>query len=131
MNSQELATCYENNLPVKTIIINNGGHGMVRQWQAIIYKGRFCQIDLERSPDFVKLAEAYQCVGLRATRPSEVVPTLEKAFSTPGPVVVDMCVDKWEYVFPMVPAGGANTDMILENPTAAARDKASRSQTGF
>src|SRR5262244_3602195 len=113
------------------LVINIGGHGMVRQWQAIIYKGRFCQIDLERSPDFVKLAEAYGCVGLRATRPSEVVPTLEKAFSTPGPVVVDMCVDKWEYVFPMVPAGGANTDMILENPTAAARDKASRSQTGF
>src|SRR5438132_439167 len=131
MNSQELATCYENNLPVKTIIINNGGHGMVRQWPAIIYKGRFCSIDLERSPDFVKLAEAYGCVGLRATRPSEVVPTLEKAFSTPGPVVVDMCVDKWEYVFPMVPAGGANTDMILENPTTAAREKASRSQTGF
>ena len=131
MNSQELATCYENNLPVKTIIINNGGHGMVRQWQAIIYKGRFCSVDLERSPDFVKLAEAYGCVGLRATRPSEVVPTLEKAFSTPGPVVVDMCVDKWEYVFPMVPAGGANTDMILENPTTAAREKASRSQTGF
>jgi len=131
MNSQELATCYENNLPVKTIIINNGGHGMVRQWQAIIYKGRFCSIDLEHSPDFVKLAEAYHCVGLRATKPSEVVPTLEKAFATPGPVVVDMCVDKWEYVFPMVPAGGANTDMILENPTTATREKAARSQTGF
>ena len=60
-----------------------------------------------------------------------MVPTLEKAFSTPGPVVVDMRVDKWEYVFPMVPAGGANTDMILENPTVATREKASRSQTGF
>jgi acetolactate synthase-1/2/3 large subunit len=131
MNSQELATCYEENLPVKTIIINNGGHGMVRQWQEIIYHGRFVAIDLERSPDFVKLAEAYGCVGLRATRPSEVVPTLEKAFSTPGPVVVDMVVDKWEYVFPMVPAGGANTDMLLGRPSAAVRERAARAQTGF
>jgi len=59
------------------------------------------------------------------------VPALEKAFATPGPVVVDVVVDKWEYVFPMVPAGGANMDMILENPTVAAKDKAAKSQTGF
>ncbi|HEY7365064.1 MAG TPA: biosynthetic-type acetolactate synthase large subunit [Methylomirabilota bacterium] len=131
MNSQELATCYDHNLPVKTIIINNGGHGMVRQWQEIIYKGRFVAIDLDRSPDFVKLAEAYGCVGIRASKPAEVVPALEKAFATPGPVVVDVLVDKWEYVFPMVPAGGANKDMILERPSRAVKDKAARAQTGF
>ncbi len=131
MNSQELATCYEEQLPVKTVIINNGGHGMVRQWQEIIYNGRFCSIDLERSPDFVKLAEAYGCVGLRASKPAEVAPALEKAFSTPGPVVVDVVVDKWEYVFPMVPAGGANKDMILDRPSRAVKDKAARAQTGF
>jgi acetolactate synthase I/II/III large subunit len=131
MNSQELATCYDENLAVKTVIINNGGHGMVRQWQEIIYKGRFCAIDLDRRPDFVKLAEAYGCAGIRATKPSEVVPALEKAFATPGPVVVDVWVDKWEHVFPMVPAGGANRDMILERPSRAARDAAARSQTGF
>src|SRR5436190_12031322 len=131
MNSQELATCFAEGLPVKTVIINNSGHGMVRQWQAIIYKGRFCAIDFGPSPDFVKLAEAYGRVGIRATKPSEVVPALEKAFATPGPVVVDVVVDKWEYVFPMVPAGGANLDMILENPTVAAKDKAAKSQTGF
>jgi acetolactate synthase-1/2/3 large subunit len=131
MNSQELATCYDHNLPVKTIIINNGGHGMVRQWQEIIYKGRFVAIDLDRSPDFVKLAEAYGCVGIRASKPAEVVPALEKAFATPGPVVVDMQVDKWEYVFPMVPAGGANKDMILARPSRAVKEKAARSQTGF
>ncbi|MBI2014397.1 MAG: acetolactate synthase large subunit, partial [Candidatus Rokubacteria bacterium] len=131
MNSQELATCHDNGLAVKTIIINNGGHGMVRQWQGIIYKGRFCSIDLGPSPDFVKLAEAYGCAGIRATKPSEVVPALEEAFATPGPVVVDVSVDKWEYVFPMVPAGGANTDMILEDPGAAAKDKAAKAQTGF
>jgi acetolactate synthase-1/2/3 large subunit len=131
MNSQELATCHEEQLPVKTIIINNGGHGMVRQWQEIIYKGRFVAIDLDRSPDFVKLAEAYGCVGIRASKPAEVVPALEKAFATPGPVVVDVLVDKWEYVFPMVPAGGANKDMILERPSRAVKDKAARAQTGF
>ena len=131
MNSQELATCFESRLPVKTVIINNGYHGMVRQWQEIIYKERYCSIDLSASPDFVKLAEAYGCVGIRATKPSEVVPALEKAFATPGPVVVDMMVDREEDVFPMVPAGGANKDMILERPNKEVRAKAAKSQTGF
>ncbi len=131
MNSQELATCVESNLPVKTVILNNGGHGMVRQWQDIIYKGRFCAIDFGPSPDFVKLAEAYGCTGIRATKPSEVVRVLEKAFATPGPVLVDVVVDKDERVFPMVPAGGANTEMILEKPSRAAKDKAAKLQTGF
>ena len=131
MNSQELATCYESRLAVKTVILNNGGHGMVRQWQEIIYGGRFCAIDLSASPDFVKLADAYGCVGIRATKPSEVVPALEKAFSTPGPVVVDVAVEKDEWVFPMVPAGGANKDMILDRPSRAAKDRAAKAQTGF
>jgi acetolactate synthase I/II/III large subunit len=131
MNAQELATCYDYQLPVKTIILNNGGHGMVRQWQSIIYRERYCAIDFKGSPDFVKLAEAYGCAGIRATRPEEVTPALEKAFATPGPVVVDMWVDKWELVFPMVPAGGANKDMILEKPSKTARDRAARQQTGF
>ena len=131
MNSQELATIVEHQLPVKTVIINNGVHGMVRQWQEIIYGGRFCAIDLSASPDYVKLAEAYGCVGIRATKPSEIVPALEKALATPGPVVVDMVVDREECVFPMVPAGGANKDMILTHPTREQKAKATRSQTGF
>ncbi|MBI2526725.1 MAG: biosynthetic-type acetolactate synthase large subunit [Candidatus Rokubacteria bacterium] len=131
MNSQELATCVEEKLPVKTVIINNGGHGMVRQWQRLIYKERYCASDLGGSPDFVRLAEAYGCTGLRVTRPSEVVPALEKMIATPGPVVLDVTVDKHECVFPMVPAGGANIDMILAPPSVDVRDKAARSQTGF
>src|ERR671928_128941 len=131
MNSQELATCFTENLPVKTVIINNSGHGMVRQWQRIIYKERYCAIDLPGIPDWVKLAEAYGCVGLRVTKPSEVVPAIEKMLSTPAPVVLDVVVDKDECVFPMVPAGGANTDMILAPPTREAREKAEKSQTGF
>lgn len=131
MNSQELATCFTEGLPVKTIIINNSGHGMVRQWQRIIYKERYCAIDLPGVPDWVKLAEAYGCVGLRVSKPAEVVPALEKMLSTPAPVVLDVCVDKDECVFPMVPAGGANTEMILAPPTREVRDRAARSQTGF
>jgi acetolactate synthase-1/2/3 large subunit len=131
MNSQELATCFTEHLPVKTVIINNAGHGMVRQWQRIIYKERYCAIDLPQIPDWVKLAEAYGCVGLRVTKPSEVVPAIEKMLSTPAPVILDVVVDKDECVFPMVPAGGANTDMILAPPTREVRDKAAKSQTGF
>ncbi len=129
MNSQELATIVANQLPIKAVIINNGGHGMVRQWQDIIYGGRFQSIDLSASPDFVKLAEAYGAAGIRATKPNEVVPALEKAFATPGPVVVDVMVDKDEYCFPMVPAGGANKDMILEKPNKEVKVKAAKSQT--
>jgi acetolactate synthase I/II/III large subunit len=131
MNSQELATCFTEGLPVKTVIINNAGHGMVRQWQRIIYNERFFAIDLPGIPDFVRLAEAYGCMGLRVTKPSEVVPAIEKMLSTPGPVILDVIVDKDECVFPMVPAGGANVDMILDLPSTAAKEKAAKSQTGF
>ena len=131
MNSQEMATCFVEHLPVKTVILNNSGHGMVRQWQRIIYKERYCSIDLPGIPDWVKLAEAYGCMGLRVTKPSEVTPAIEKMIATPGPVILDVCVDKDECVFPMVPAGGANTDMILALPNREVRDKAAKSQTGF
>jgi acetolactate synthase I/II/III large subunit len=131
MNSQELATCFSEGLPVKTVIINNSGHGMVRQWQRIIYKERYFAIDLPGVPDYVRLAEAYGCVGIRVTKPSEVVPAIEKMISTPAPVVLDVCVDKDECVFPMVPAGGANKDMILGPPSREAKEKAAKSQTGF
>src|SRR2546425_1266889 len=130
MNSQELATCFTEGLPVKTVIINNSGHGMVRQWQRIIYKERYCAIDLPGIPDWVRLAEAYGCVGLPVTKPSALVPAIEKMIATPAPVILDVCVDKDECVFPMVPAGGANTDMILAPPTREVRDRATKSQTG-
>ena len=131
MNSQEMATCFTEHLPVKTVIINNSGHGMVRQWQRIIYKERYCAIDLPGIPDWVKLAEAYGCMGLRVTKPSEVASAVEKMIATPGPVILDVCVDKDECVFPMVPAGGANTDMILAPPSREVKEKAAKAQTGF
>ena len=114
MNSQELATAVQYRLPVKVVILNNGYLGMIRQWQEFFYGKRYASSSLEGvSPDFVKLAEAYGAVGLRATKPEEVVPLLKKAFSIPEPVVVDIEVDPEENVYPMVPAGEALNQMRL------------------
>jgi len=106
MNSQELATVAQYQLPIKVAILNNGYLGMVRQWQELFYEKRYASTSIkEVSPDFIKLAEAYGAVGLRATRPEEVIPVLKKAFSIPGPVLIDFVVDREENVYPMVPAG--------------------------
>jgi acetolactate synthase-1/2/3 large subunit len=121
ITSQELATLVEAKLPVKTVIVNNSAHGMVRQWQKLLYDGRYNAVDLSIAPDFSKLAEAYGCAGIRVTKPHEVGPTLERAFAEPGPVVVDVVVDREECVFPMVRAGDANKDMLLELPNGPVR----------
>jgi len=114
MNSQELATVVQYHLPVKVVILNNGYLGMVRQWQEFFYGKRYASVSLEGvSPDFVKLAEAYGAVGLRATKPEEVLPTLKKAFSIPGPVIIDFEIDPEENVYPMVPAGEPLNQMRL------------------
>jgi acetolactate synthase-1/2/3 large subunit len=114
MNSQELATVVQYRLPVKVVILNNGYLGMVRQWQEFFYGKRYASVSLEGvSPDFVKLAEAYGALGLRATKPEDVVPTLKKAFSTPEPVVIDFEIDPEENVYPMVPAGEPLNQMRL------------------
>ena len=114
MNSQELATVVQYHLPVKVVILNNGYLGMIRQWQEFFYGKRYASSSLEGfSPDFVKLAEAYGAVGLRANKPEEVVPALKKAFSIPEPVIIDFEVDPEENVYPMVPAGEALNQMRL------------------
>jgi acetolactate synthase-1/2/3 large subunit len=114
MNIQELATVSQYQLPVKVVILNNGYLGMVRQWQEFFYEKRYASTCLEGvSPDFVKLAEAYGAVGLRATKPEEVVPILKKAFSIPQPVVIDFVIDPEENVYPMVPAGEPLNQMRL------------------
>jgi acetolactate synthase-1/2/3 large subunit len=114
MNSQELATVAQYQLPVKIAILNNGYLGMVRQWQEFFCGKRYAQTCLKGvSPDFVKLAEAYGIVGLKATRPEEVVPILKKAFSIPKPVIIDFVVDPEENVYPMVPAGEPLNQMRL------------------
>jgi acetolactate synthase I/II/III large subunit len=114
MNSQELATVVQYRLPVKVVILNNGYLGMIRQWQEFFYGKRYASSSLEGfSPDFVKLAEAYGAVGLRANKPEEVLPILKKAFSIPEPVIIDFEVDPEENVYPMVPAGEALNQMRL------------------
>ncbi len=113
MNSQELATVVQYNLPVKVIILNNGYLGMVRQWQELFFDKHYSATTMDHAPDFVKLADAYGALGLRATRPAEVEPVLKEAFAHPGPVVVDIVVAAEENVYPMVPAGEAISNMLL------------------
>lgn len=114
MTMQDLAACVQYNLPVKVFIINNRYLGMVRQWQELFYGGKYSQVDLEVQPDFVKLAEAFGATGLRAERPSDVRPVIEKAIDTPGPVVVDIVTARETNCFPIIPAGCALKEIIDE-----------------
>ncbi|HEY2494767.1 MAG TPA: biosynthetic-type acetolactate synthase large subunit [Paenibacillus sp.] len=113
MCSQELAICAINNIPVKVVIINNQVLGMVRQWQELIYDTRYSHIDLAGSPDFVKLAEAYGVKGLRASNKEEARKVWQEALDTPGPVVVEFIVEKYENVYPMVTQGSTIDQMLL------------------
>jgi acetolactate synthase-1/2/3 large subunit len=113
MNIQELATAVQYKLPVNIAILNNGCLGMVRQWQELFYDKNYAATTLNTSPDFVKLAEAYGALGLRATKPSDVVPVIRKALKSPKPVIMDFVVESEEGVYPMVPAGAAIDEMIL------------------
>ena len=118
MNMQEMATAVVHKLPVKIIILNNRFHGMVRQWQDLFYEGRYASSYLETTPDFVKLAEAYGAVGLRADKPSEIDAVIKEAIAVNKPVIVDVPTYPYENVYPMIPAGGCNHEMILEDPPA-------------
>ncbi|RLA80898.1 MAG: biosynthetic-type acetolactate synthase large subunit [Deltaproteobacteria bacterium] len=114
MNIQELATAVQHRLPVKVAILNNGYLGMVRQWQELFYEKKYVLTQIGQwNPDFVKLAEAYGAVGLRATRPEEVEPVIREAFRTPLPVLMDFVVEAEESVYPMVPAGEPISKMLL------------------
>jgi acetolactate synthase-1/2/3 large subunit len=113
MTSHELATAVQYQLPVKIVILNNYYLGMVRQWQELFYNKRYSHSYLGNIPDYVKLAEAYGATGFRATKPREVLPTLQQAFATPGPVVTEVVIDSEEKVYPMVPAGAALREMVL------------------
>ncbi|HWH96095.1 MAG TPA: biosynthetic-type acetolactate synthase large subunit, partial [Baekduia sp.] len=112
MNSQELATCVQNRIPVKVLIINNGYLGMVRQWQELFWENRYSHVDMGQSPDFVKLAEAYGATGLRLTSKETLVDDLKAAIATEGPVVVDIRVTREENVYPMIAPGAAAREMV-------------------
>lgn len=113
MNIQELATARQYNTPVKIAILNNQFLGMVRQWQELFYDKRYASTIMDIAPDFVKLAEAYDAVGLRATKKSEVEDVIKEALATDNTVVMDFKISREEGVFPMVPAGKSTTEMLL------------------
>ncbi len=130
MNIQELATAVVNNLPVNIVILNNGYLGMVRQWQELFYNREYAYTNLMRDvsktddweclkkdptffiPDFVKLAEAYNALGIRVTEKKGVLPALERAFSTPRTAVIEFLIEREENVFPMIPGGASVKQMM-------------------
>jgi len=116
MNIQEMATAVTYGIPVKIAVLNNGYLGMVRQWQTLFFHNRLSHTDIDTgTPDFVKLAEAYGGVGLRATNESEAQEAIEKAMAvTDRPCMVDFRVSRDENVMPMVPAGGTVDDMLVD-----------------
>ena len=112
MNAQELATCAEHGIPIKVFVMNNGYLGMVRQWQELFWDRRYSSVDMGSYPDFVKLAEAYGCTGIRLTEKESLVEGMRKALETEGPVVADVRVTREENTYPMIPAGQAARDMV-------------------
>jgi acetolactate synthase-1/2/3 large subunit len=113
MNIQELATAAQYKISVKVVLLNNGYLGMVRQWQELFYEKRYSHTDMTYAPDFVKLAEAYGIIGLRATKPEEVEPILQKGLSIDKPVLMDFQVSREECVYPMVRPGESISEMEL------------------
>ena len=113
MNIQEMATAIQCRAPVKVVILNNSYLGMVRQWQELFYDKRYASTCMDCAPDFVKLAEAYGALGLRATEPDEVEAVLRRGLESPKAVIMDFVVAKEECVYPMVPAGAPITEMLL------------------
>jgi acetolactate synthase-1/2/3 large subunit len=130
MTNQELATCTINDIPIKVAVINNSSLGMVRQWQTLFYDKRYSNTDLhtsadgQRVPDFVKLADAYGCVGLRCERPEDVDKVIQEAMEiNDRPVVIDFVVHRDAMVWPMVPAGVSNDLIQVAKDTAPQWDR--------
>ena len=113
MTMQEMSTAIQFNLPIKIFILNNEWMGMVRQWQELLHGERYSHSYSASLPDFVKLAEAYGGVGLKAEHPDELDDTIRLMLDTPGPVIFDCRVERAENCFPMIPSGKAHNEMIL------------------
>ena len=113
MNIQEMSTACQYRLPVKVFILNNQYMGMVRQWQELLYGGRYAESYTAALPDFVKLAESFYAVGLRAEKPDEVDGVISEMLATDRAVIVDVVVDQTENCFPMIPSGAAHHEMLL------------------
>ena len=117
MTLQELATLFKYRLPVKTVLLNNGYLGMVRQWQDLFNEKRYAEVHLEDSnPDFAKLADAFGVRGFTVEKREDLVEAVKETLVHPGPVLAEFRVFHEEGVFPMIPAGGSAEDMIIDNP---------------
>jgi len=112
MNAQELATCAQEQIPIKVFIMNNGYLGMVRQWQELFWDGKYSHVETGEFPDFVKLADAYGATGMRFEDKTTLVADIKRAIETPGPVFVDVRVTREENTYPMIPAGQAAREMV-------------------
>ncbi len=111
---QELSTCLQYSLPVKIVSLNNGYLGMVRQWQEFFYQGRYAMSYMESLPDFVKLSESYGHIGMRIDNKADVIPAMQEAMQHKDRLVfMDFITDPEENVYPMIPAGGGQNEMIL------------------
>jgi acetolactate synthase-1/2/3 large subunit len=113
MNIQEMSTICQYRLPVKAFILNNQYMGMVRQWQELLHGGRYSESYTASLPDFVKLAEAFGAVGLRAEKPDDVDRVIKEMLAVDRPVLVDVAVEQMENCFPMIPSGAAHNEMLL------------------
>ncbi|GAM96783.1 acetolactate synthase large subunit [alpha proteobacterium U9-1i] len=113
MTMQEMSTAVQHNLPIKIFILNNEWMGMVRQWQQLLHGERYSHSYSHALPDFVKMAEAFGCTGIRAERPEELDAKIKQMVETPGPVLFDCRVAREENCFPMIPSGKAHNEMIL------------------
>ncbi len=113
MNMQEMSTCVQYRLPVKSFILNNSYMGMVRQWQEFFHGNRYSESYMDSLPDFVKLAEAFGAVGLRAETPDEVDDVILEMIKVDRPVIADIVVDRTENVYPMIPGGAAHNEIQL------------------
>ncbi len=113
MNIQEMSTIAQYRLPVKVFILNNQYMGMVRQWQELLHGGRYSESYMDSLPDFVKLAESFGAVGMRATTPGELDDLIKEMIAVDKAVIADVCVDQMENCFPMIPSGAAHNEMLL------------------
>ena len=113
MTVQEMSTAVQYNLPIKIFILNNQYMGMVRQWQELLHEKNYSESYTKALPDFVKLAEAYGCVGIRAKSPNELDEKIVEMISVDRPVIFDCLVDQEENCFPMIPSGKPHNQMLL------------------
>ena len=133
MNSQELGTLAQYDLPVKIVIVNNHWQGMVRQWQESFYEERYSASDmLPGMPDFIALARAFGVDGVHITDRDQLKPQLQQALATPGPMLIDVHVRRGENCYPMVPPGKSNAQMVglPSHPELALSERRTCSQCG-